>query len=309
MTPDVSVIIAAYNTESYIVRAAQSALASDGVTVEVVLVDDGSTDGTWAAMEAMNDPRLVKIRLAANLGPSGARMAGVAAATGRWLAVQDGDDTLRPWRLARCLARGETEQADIVVDNLLCCPEVGGAQNPMFAPARFARRGTLDLAALIEGNRSFLGGGEVLGYLKPVIRASFWKEAALAYDPKVRVGEDYLLLADALAKGARCVVEPSAGYLYTVRAGSISHRMTLESLTRIEESDAAFRARHTLAPKAARALQSRARRLADAFAFTRLVETLKNKAPAQALKILCARPWVLWYLWRPLAARFWRFFG
>ena len=100
MQPDVSFVIAAYNAEPTLSRAIDSALAQRGVSVEVVVVDDCSTDGTLVLARAYTDPRVRVIALERNSGPGGARNAGLDAAQGRWVAVLDSDDTVRPERLA-----------------------------------------------------------------------------------------------------------------------------------------------------------------------------------------------------------------
>ena len=72
--PDVSVIVAAWKAARTVNHAAQSALASTGVAVEVVVVDDASPDDTWCVLQqlAATDPRIVIDKLTINGGPSAA---------------------------------------------------------------------------------------------------------------------------------------------------------------------------------------------------------------------------------------------
>ncbi|RVN04547.1 glycosyltransferase family 2 protein, partial [Sinorhizobium meliloti] len=116
--PDVTFVVAAYNSADTIVRAIESALAQEGVTVEVVVVDDCSADATPALVAAIPDPRVRLIALDRNRGPGGARNAGIGAARGRWIAVLDSDDTVRPDRLRRMIERADAAGAQIAVDNL-----------------------------------------------------------------------------------------------------------------------------------------------------------------------------------------------
>jgi succinoglycan biosynthesis protein ExoO len=308
MPPDVSVIIAAYNVENYIERAVRSALEQQDVTVEVIVVNDASTDGTAAAIARIDDAHIKRIDLAVNGGPGAARNAGIAAATAPWIAILDGDDMFLPGRLARCLIRARAVKADIVVDNLAAYREADGAEYPMFNPVRFARLGVLDLAHFIDGNRFFLGNGEALGYVKPIFAASFLKQRNLRYDHDLRIGEDYLLLCEALANGARCIVEPQAGYRYTVRKGSISHRLTPADVERIADGDRTFLARHSLGPAAAQAQKRREYGLKEALAYTRLLDALKQRSVREAFRAVRQCPPAARHLWQPVRVRVRRLF-
>lgn len=302
MTPDVSVIIAAYNVEAYIERAVRSALDQEGVSVEVIVIDDASTDGTSAAVERCCNPCIKLIRLEKNGGPSIARNTGFAAAAAPWIAVLDGDDVFLPERLKRCLIRAKATDADIIVDNLDVFRESDGARYPMFNPTAFAQLGVVDLRTFISGNSSFLGG-TAYGYLKPIFSASFLRSKKLAYDPDIRIGEDYMLMAEALANGARCAVEPSPGYLYTVRSASISHRLALSDVTRIANGDKKFMARYQLDAATAKAQKRREYALQEAFAYIRLLDALKSRDIGTALRILRSCPLAAFNLWQPLWVR------
>jgi succinoglycan biosynthesis protein ExoO len=304
MTADVSVIVATYNVASYIERAICSALAQEGVTVEIVLVDDCSTDGTWGIVTGrLNDPRLKCIRLPYNQGPGAARNAAIAAATGAWLAILDGDDVfIDPQRLFRCVNNARNAKADMAVDNLMVFRECDGAIFPMFSPAKFQRTTVIDLAAFIRGNQNFFCGYS-LGYLKPVFSAEFLRRHNLAYDSSLRIGEDYLFMCDVLAKGAVCAVDHAAGYAYTVRRGSVSHRLRLEDIDRIRTGNKKFISRHKLEPAAAKAQLCRERGLQEIYAFTLLVEAIKQKNLGGVFKAFRLSPLAAINLWRPLWAR------
>ncbi len=303
MAAEISVIIPAYNIEGYIERAIRSALDQHGTTVEVIVVNNGSVDGTLAAISRITDERVKLIDLQTNVGAAVARNMAIAEATATWIAILDGDDAFLPDRLARCMMRARMLKADIIVDNLDVHRESDGRHYPMYPPAWFARLGILTLADFIDGNRSFLGGGISLGYLKPVISAEFFRRHKIAYDPTLRIGEDYMVLAECLGYGALCAVEPVAGYQYTVRSGSTSHRITFEDLTRIAEGDAKFTTRFSLNAVAMRAQKNRTAALKDAFAFTKLINALKQRDAKAAFKAVAERPIAVWYLWRPIWAR------
>lgn len=306
MSPDISVIIAAYNVQCYIERAIKSALiqtnCADAPSIEVIVVDDASTDGTREKVSRITDPRLQCIHLSSNSGPGAARNAGIARASGRWIAVLDGDDAFFPERLTRLMKLAADQKADIVVDNLSVFRESSGASFPMFSASRLARLPLLRLSDFIAGNQSFLGS-YALGYMKPVILAEFLRKHGLCYDTDIRIGEDYLLLAQALALGARCAVDPTAGYLYTSRAGSVSNRFVKEDVLRIIASDAAFVSAYKLSPASLKEQRRREVHLKEAYAFACLVEAIKDRKLLPALSIAAATPLATRHLWEPIWKR------
>lgn len=99
----ISVIIPAYNAEKYLREALDSALAQTHPQTEVVVVDDGSTDGTPEILKAYGS-RITIVRQA-NRGVATACNAGVAAAMGKWIAFLDADDVWLPNKLALQLER------------------------------------------------------------------------------------------------------------------------------------------------------------------------------------------------------------
>lgn len=114
--PTVSVIIPALNAEAYIGQAVASALASQGVAVEVIVIDDGSDDGTWQVLEGF-DARVRKVRQSRG-GPYRARNLGAQLARGEWLAFLDADDDWRPDKLARQLAAADDQTGLVYTDRL-----------------------------------------------------------------------------------------------------------------------------------------------------------------------------------------------
>jgi len=296
---DVSVVITAYNIEHYIERAVSSALAQKYVDIEIIIVDDCSTDNTWSLISTMTHPRIRPIRLERNGGPGAARNAGFAAASAPWIAVLDGDDALEPERLHRMLARVRDEKADIVVDNLIALQERDGMQYPLFPPRTFSRLGTMSLAAFIDGNRFFLGD-RTYGYLKPMFSADFLRQRGLSYNPNFRVGEDYLLMLEVLACGAICSVEPTAGYRYTVRANSVSRQPPFFDSDQLIACERSLLERYVLNAEARHAQRRRESSWRDVRHFSQLLTAMKGRDIGLALKVVAANPLAARHIWRPL---------
>lgn len=101
--PRVSVIIPTYNRAALVQEAAASVLAQSCRDFELLVVDDGSTDGTQAALDTFAG-KIRVLSLPSRRGVSAARNAGINAAQGEWLAFLDSDDLWLPEKLARQLA-------------------------------------------------------------------------------------------------------------------------------------------------------------------------------------------------------------
>ncbi|MDP1761832.1 MAG: glycosyltransferase, partial [Deltaproteobacteria bacterium] len=99
MAPLVSVIIPTYNRAALVQQAVASVKAQTYRDFEIVVVDDGGTDGTFEVLSAWREIRV--LRHAGRRGVSAARNTGIAAARGEWLAFLDSDDLWLPDKLAR----------------------------------------------------------------------------------------------------------------------------------------------------------------------------------------------------------------
>ncbi len=112
-TPAVSVVLTTYNHERFIADAAESILRQTLGDLEVIVVDDGSTDGTWEALQGVADPRLTCLRMK-NSGPSVAFNTGLRRARADYVALMSGDDVSEPTRLEVQYARASQNPGVVV---------------------------------------------------------------------------------------------------------------------------------------------------------------------------------------------------
>jgi glycosyltransferase involved in cell wall biosynthesis len=115
-SPVVSIIMAAYNAKRYGAQAIQSVLAQTYQHIELIIVNDGSTDDTLEMLESYkaNDSRVVVINQA-NAGVSAARNAGFAHARGEYFCIFDADDLMLPTKIERQMAFAEAHpSADFI---------------------------------------------------------------------------------------------------------------------------------------------------------------------------------------------------
>ena len=121
--PLISVIVPVYNAENSIIRCVESVLAQRAPRVELILVDDGSTDSSPLILESWSDHPQVRVITQCNAGVSSARNAGIAASRGTYLRFVDADDFLPADALSLCLALMNDEVGLIVGESQHFTPQ------------------------------------------------------------------------------------------------------------------------------------------------------------------------------------------
>ena len=233
--PTVSILIAAYNAGAFLHRAVQSALAQTISPLEVLIVDDASTDNTLAIANALaaDNSCIRVIGLSFNSGPAAARNAGLDIASGEWIAILDADDAYIPTRLETLTSAIAGKNIDIVLDNFFFFDATRGAIESTALPAGEGIK-LVDVYDFIEHARPYAGQTD-WGLLKPMFKRNFLNVHSLRYPEYSRHGEDFLLMFQALHAGGRCLLAPTPGYLYTTRSSGMS-RTTINRALMIEHT-------------------------------------------------------------------------
>jgi glycosyltransferase involved in cell wall biosynthesis len=223
-TPAVSVIVAAYQAAAFVGDAIASALDQTMPDIEVIVVDDGSTDGTWEVLSraAAQDARVVPVRHAQQSGPAAARNTALAQARGEWIAVLDSDDLFMPDRLERMVSQAESLSADLLADNLLFRDFATRADLGLVFPSRLmADAGPISQLEMLRRDVPGTPGYTKFGFLKPIMRHSFLRRTGIRYHPDIFSAEDLLLYFECAGQGGRFHLVTEAGYVYHRRHGSV----------------------------------------------------------------------------------------
>jgi len=288
-TVDVSFVIASHNSVPFLEAAILSALAQQDVRVEVLVIDDGSSDGSdrLARQLAAGDPRIRCFTTPRNLGPGGARNIGITEMRGRWFAVLDSDDLVTPDRSRTLIDAAEAAGADMVADDLEMFGE--GMETRRFLEGSPLRGATIDLETYFDQSRLYDKRPNP-GFLKPMIARDLLSRSDVHYDERLRVAEDDDLVIRLLLAGARYQVVGSAHYRYRKHAQSISHRLSLDHAERMGAHADRLQTLVRAAGQDSPAFRRRQRSLRDAVAFSRAVDRLKRRQPLAALRAVLARP-------------------
>lgn len=114
--PIVSIIVPVYNVERYLDCCLESIRSQTWPWLEIIVVEDGSTDGSLACLQPhLADPRVRLLQHPRNAGLSAARNTGIAAAGGEYVLFVDSDDALAPTLVETCVATAQAHAADVVV--------------------------------------------------------------------------------------------------------------------------------------------------------------------------------------------------
>jgi glycosyltransferase involved in cell wall biosynthesis len=290
-----SVIVPAFNAAQYIEAAIGSATQQQRCELEVIVVDDCSTDDTRERVRRMaaQDPRITLLALPSNGGPSVARNAGIAAARGAWIALLDADDGFVPDRLATLIAFAEEQGADLIADNLLLVDQVSGLATPMMEPGFMPGPRPIDLPEFIARNISTPDAPRTnYGFLKPLMRRSFLAKHGIRYDEHVRFAEDFALYVDCLRAGAVWWLHPEPMYRYLIRPDSLTQVQSTGDLDRLRKRQRQLlvEAKRERDHRFAALLKRHLRNVDRCYYYRGFTDELKARRPVAALGYLFGGP-------------------
>lgn len=204
--PMISVVIPTHNRRERLARAIASVYAQTWPNIEIVVVDDASSDDTPAYLQnlALSDPRVKVVRNELAQGGGGARNCGIAEATGDYIAFLDDDDVWVP------------EKLDVQLSMLLAKPGVSAvscgfvAEFPFFGKRAVRVVAPLDEQQLLRSNH--LGGASMCLTSKAALLAIG------GFDPKLRSGQDWDLWLKLYGQG-EIVVSDQALVRYIPHTG------------------------------------------------------------------------------------------
>lgn len=209
-----SVVIAAFNAKTTLQAAIVSA-TSQGEDVEIIAIDDGSTDDTAAVARTMI-PR-IRVLSGPNRGVSAARNWGIVESTGEWVIFLDADDQLMPHTIDdRLAAAAAHPEADVVVSRWQELIDSG--TDTAEGPVRAIDRASIERDAEVATAAYVWAPPAALMYRRSLV------EKIGGFRLDLPVIQDARLLFDAAYHGVHFAFSDSVGALYRIQPGSLSRR-------------------------------------------------------------------------------------
>lgn len=211
----ISVIVPAYNIEQYLPKTLDSILAQTYTNLEIIVVNDGSKDGTAAVIDsyAARDSRIKAIHKE-NGGVTPARLRGLAEAKGEYIGFVDGDDYIEPQMYTRLMENLQTHNAQIShCGYQMVFP--GGRVDYYY------NTGKLTVQEGQQGCSDLLSGRFVEpGLVNKLYHRELFDGLEQWMDKSIRMNEDLLMNFYLFRKAERCVFEDICPYHYVLRKGS-----------------------------------------------------------------------------------------
>ena len=213
-SPEISVVMGVYNNADALPAALESILSQEGVELEFIVVNDGSTDGTAAILDeaARQDARL-KVVHKKNEGLTRALIDGCALASAPWIARQDADDVSLPGRLKAQLARAQQPDAP---DLVVCAARYQIAEGVTLYTVALPPDETAARKKIVEQWKTLCPHGAIL------MRTAAYQQAG-GYRPHFYFAQDLDLVMRLAERGGVGVV-PETLYSFRYSPDSISGR-------------------------------------------------------------------------------------
>jgi glycosyltransferase involved in cell wall biosynthesis len=215
---DISVIIPVYNTEKYLAACVNSVLRQENVSLEIILVDDGSTDSSASICnnyaKEYNNIKAIHI---SNSGPATAKNEGLKYAQGNYIAFTDSDDKMEPKMLYKMVCAGYKHGADIICCNYKQIDEYGNISQLSSTGLQYILNHEEGLIHFFSKNKIYSQCWTKLYKRKMLI------EHNIENDPGLRTDEDFIFNIRAFVCAKTTVIVDEPLYEYTHRNNSLAH--------------------------------------------------------------------------------------
>lgn len=214
---DVSVIIPVYNTEKYLVACIDSILSQANVSLEIILVDDGSTDSSPKICDdyAIKHTNIKAIHIK-NSGQAVAKNEGLKYAQGNYIALTDSDDKMEPLMLYKMVSAGYEHDADIICCNYKQIDEQGNVSHLESTNKQYILNHEQALIHFYSRDKIFSQCWTKIYKRKMLIDYRIENE-------RIRYDEDIIFNIKAFKAAQNTIIIDEPLYEYTYRENSVAH--------------------------------------------------------------------------------------
>ncbi|MBO7345681.1 MAG: glycosyltransferase family 2 protein [Clostridia bacterium] len=220
----ISIIIPLYNNERFIGKCLESLLSQTHANLEVIVVDDASTDRSlFVALEyAKNDARIKVLQGKKYDGVSAVRNAGIKIAQGEYLCFVDSDDYVSKYYLESLLTALKDTGADV---SCVGFSNVNEKQKKSLCKKFDKNKYGVEVFDKVNAMELLFSGRKIRMNIwnKMYHKSLFLGEDKILYDEKIYHGEDVSFLYDVFIRAEKVAFVPIKGYAYTKRKGSLVH--------------------------------------------------------------------------------------
>lgn len=215
---DISVIIPVYNTEKFLASCIESILRQDNVSLEIILVDDGSKDSSPIICDEYSSKYdNIKAYHIKNSGPATARNEGFKIAQGEYVTFTDSDDKMEPLMLYKMISAGKEHHADIICCNYKEIDEEGNVTDRAYSNQIYILNHEEALIHFYSKNKIFSQCWTKLFKRQLLI------DHHIENDPALRFDEDIIYNIKAFKYAHTTVIIDEPLYEYTIRGNSLAH--------------------------------------------------------------------------------------
>lgn len=294
--PVVSVIVPAYNAQDCIEKAIRSVLAQTLVNLEIIVVDDCSTDSTVKVIAdlALEDSRVKFFQNPQNGGPGQARNIGIKESKGEWIALLDSDDWYEPARLEKMILAANTLDLNIAADNQKFMVQGSNLPKHLLTENDKVDVRPLSIEEYFEGDK-ISRGSRNLGLFKPIIRRRLLEENGIKYNEwkKITLGEDFYFLLECLKYETALAYVSIPYYNYHIEGTvSVTNRLNLDSYIEWKKMNDRYSTlfndksdKHLL-----NLMDQRGRNIDDHIEFIKIIEPLKRAEYLKFIRLVLLSP-------------------
>lgn len=215
---DVSVIIPVYNTENYLSSCVDSILQQEYISLEIILIDDGSTDASGRICDNYASKYdFIKTIHIKNSGPATAKNEGLKIAQGKYIALTDSDDKMEPLMLHKMVMAGYEHHADII-----CCNYKQIDENGIISHLNSTNK--LYVFDHEEGLVHFFSKDKIYSQCwTKLYKRQMLIDYHIENDSGLHTDEDFIFNIRAFTHAHTIVIVDEPLYEYTYRSNSLAH--------------------------------------------------------------------------------------